>query len=406
MGRERTAVIIGGGIVGVTSAYTLAREGWSVRIVERLDGPGRAASLGNGRQLSYSYTNALASPAMLGQIPRLLLGCDKAFRLNYRFDRSFSEWLLRFLGNATPWAYRRNTLRVLRLASQSREAMDKLLAQYPIEFERKQSGKLVLLRSGKDLTAAQKMAGLKRAAGLDIEVIDAEEAARIEPALRQSPDRLAGAVYSPDDETGNCQRFTEGLCRISEESFGVELLTGREVTKIIPQSCGANVVLGDGQSLQCDLLVIANGHHANDLLSPLGHRLPIEPMKGYSFTAPIGNAPPQVSITDSARRIVFTNLGDRMLVAGIAEIGRVDGSVDPSRLESMIASARSSLPEAAIYSHADGGWAGMRPMTPNSQPIIRMISRGIAVNAGQGMLGWTLAMGSAEVLADIVRRDG
>ena len=138
------------------------------------------------------------------------------------------------------------------------------------------------------------------------------------------------------------------------------------------------------------------------LLAPLGHSLPITPMKGYSFTAPIGNAPPEVSITDSRRRIVFTRSSDRMLVAGIAEIGTLDTRVDPVRLASMKQAARQSLPEAADFTKTDAGWAGFRPMTPNSQPIIRQLERGIAVNAGHGMLGWTLAMGSAERLSRAV----
>ena len=389
-------------MIGVTSAYALARDGWSVRLIDSLPQIAMGASLGNGRQLSYSHTNALANPRMLPQIPGLLLGCNPAFRMGMRPELDFAIWLAQFLGNSSSAAYRRNTLKTLELAEQSRSAMGRLLEKHAIEFDRKKAGKLVLLHSEAASHAARKSMEMKQWAGSSQQMLSAAEACEIEPALAQSPKPIIGAVYSPDDETGDCSRFARELCKVLTEQYGLELITGRKVASIERALAGASVRLEDGETLEAHLVVVANGHRANDLLEPMGHRQPIEPMKGYSFTAPLGNSPPQVSITDSARRIVFTNLGDRMLVAGIAEMGRLDCAVDPERLASMVQSARASLPEAANYSEADEGWAGMRPMTPSSYPIIRMLEPGIAVNAGQGMLGWTLAMGSAERLAEVV----
>ena len=402
MGQPRTALVIGGGIAGVTSAYALARDGWKVRLIERGEDIAQGASLGNGRQLSYSHTNALGSPAIIQQIPGLLMGRNDAFRLSLRPDLRFFEWLVRFMGNSTGSAYRRNTLETLALAQESRVAMDRLLETHGIEFDRRKAGKLVLLRGDKEVRWARDSMELKQRVGLRQHLLSAEEATEIEPALAQSPDPITGALFAPDDETGNCNLFASELARVIERDYGAELSTASEAVSLERGNGETRVSLGNGETFTADQVVVASGYCASQLLAPLGHSLPITPMKGYSFTAPIGNAPPEVSITDSRRRIVFTRSGDRMLVAGIAEIGTLDTRVDPVRLASMKQAARQSLPEAADFTKTDAGWAGFRPMTPNSQPIIRQLERGIAVNAGHGMLGWTLATGSAERLSRAV----
>ncbi len=387
----------------MTSAYALSRQGWAVTVLDRFFKPGQGASLGNGRQLSYSHTNALAGPSLLAQIPSLLFGDGGGFQMTLRGKRGYFEWLARFLVECSRQANRRNTLAVLSLAEESRRAMDDLLARHSIEFNRKNSGKLVILRSTGDVEAARPLVEAKRKAGLEQEVLSAEQACEIEPALAQASDRFAGALYAPGDETGDCSSFCRGLLSLLQSTYGVKFRGSASVDRFARIEGKVETHLANGEILTSDLVVAANGHAVNDLLAPLSHHLPVQPMKGYSFTAPLGNAAPMASVTDHKRRIVFTHCGDRLLVAGIAEMGHVDTSVDLKRLKSMIASARDSLPEAAVYSEADAGWAGLRPMTPNSQPIIRMLEPGIAVNAGHGMLGWTLAMGSAERLSELVR---
>ena len=402
MGQARTALVIGGGIIGVSSAFALAQNGWRARIVDARAGIAEGASLGNGRQLSYSHTSALASPAILAQSPRLLFGCDDAFRFRPRMDGGFARWAAEFLANCTNKAHKKNTLETLQLAEQSRSMMERVLTRFPIAFNHKVSGKLVLLRGDRELQSARRSMETKRKAGLDQHLLSPSEARDIEPALERLDEEFLGALYSPDDAAGDCHAFAKGLFETGKREFGMQFRGQAKVERVIPRNGQQIVALECGEELAADLVVIANGHQVNGLLKPLGHWLPIEPMKGYSFTAPIGNAAPIASVTDQKRRIVFTNLGDRMLVAGIAEMGRMDNQIDPSRLRSMIDAARECLPEAAVYDQADMGWVGLRPMTPNSQPITRMIEPGIAVNGGHGMLGWTLAMGSAERLAALV----
>jgi D-amino-acid dehydrogenase len=403
MRSERSALVIGGGIIGVTSAFALAQEGWQVKLIERESNVAMGASWGNGRQLSYSHTNALAAPSLLLQIPALLLGQNDAFRLKLSSDPGFLTWCLRLLANCTSSANRRNTLEALALAQKSRSAMKKLLEHHPIKFDRQRVGKLVLISGDGELRAAQRTIELRRHGGVRQALLSADEMIALEPALDCIKDRLAGALYSPDDETGDCHLFARRLLEVGQKEFGLSFVSKARIERLGASKTKPIAILETGETLESNLIVVATGYGCNDLLIPLGHRLPVLPMKGYSFTAPLGNSAPKVSITDAKRRIVFTNLGDRMLVAGIAEMGRVDSTLDPSRLENMILAAQAALPEAAIYSEADGGWTGMRPMTPNSRPIIRMLEPGIAVNVGHGMLGWTLAMGSAERLCEVVR---
>jgi len=402
VGRNRKAIVIGGGVVGVTTAHALARSGWAVRVVDRCAEVAQEASWGNGRQLSYSHATALASPGLVRQMPGLLLGYSDAFRMTLHGREGYLRWLARFLTQCLPAPSKRNTLAILRLAEESRLAMDDLLARHTIEFGRATTGKLIVLTHQREVEAALPILAAKRRAGLAQDLLSPDQAYEIEPALVHSADPISGALYAPGDETGDCHAFTVALMRLTEGRYGARFIGGTKATHLSRLKGKVGIGLESGEFLHSDLVVVASGHAANDMLAPIGYRLPIQPMKGYSFTAPLGTAAPKVSITSGKRRIVFTHCGDRMLVAGLAEMGRVDCRVDPQRLQAMIASARAALPEAALYSEADQGWVGLRPMTPTSQPVIGMVGPGIAVNVGHGMLGWTLAMGAAERLSRAV----
>ena len=402
MPSKKTAIIVGGGIIGATSAYTLARDGWAVRLLEAMPDVALGASFGNGRQLSYSHTSALAAPSIVKQIPRLVWGRDEAFRIRLRFDRHFAGWLVAFLAQCTANRHKRNTLEALELAEASRRAMDHLQEQHPIPFDHRKTGKFVLLRGEEAVANARVSVASKQAQGVDQRLLSPAEAFEIEPALANCAEPIDAAIFTASDESGDCRRFAAELLSWLSEQYEVAFQGSSHAVELRRAHRASVVTLASGEELEADLVVVSSGHRSNELLAPLGHRLPIEPMKGYSFTAPLGNAAPVASVTDAKRRIVFTHLGDRILVAGVAEMGRVDSKVDELRLASMVACARASLPGAAVYSDASPGWAGMRPMTPNSLPIIQMLAPGIAANTGHGMLGWTMAMGSAERLARVV----
>lgn len=392
-------IVLGAGVVGVATAHALARRGATVRLVDRGAGPGQGASFANGAQLSYAYVDALAAPALLAKLPKLALGLDPLFRLSPGFDPGFYAWLAAFLREMTAARFARNTLEVLALALESQAAMQALLARDPIAFDHAVPGKMHLYYDAGSLAAAARTVALKQRYGVAQAVLSTEAAIAIEPALVQARG-LAGVVHSPTDAVGDARKFCERLLELCERDLGLVARFGAEAVAIERIAGRWMLRLADGETLGARRLVLCAGPQARSLGHKLGLRLPIQPMKGYSFTAPPGPEAPAVSITDTRRKIVFCRLGGRMRVAGLAELGARDATIDPARASLVRQLAREALPQAADYDAIESEWAGLRPMTPSSQPIVRWVDPGLAVNVGHGMLGWTLAMGSAARLAD------
>ena len=403
MGTGKDAIVVGAGIVGATSAFAMAKAGWKVRLVDSHPEPGMGASFGNGRQLSYSYTNALASPDILAELPRLALGLDPGFRLRLAPSISSLRWLTRFLRNCTAKRYRQNTLDVLQLAEKSRMEMQSFLNNNPIDFDQRNAGKLILFSDQESFKNAKSMLEAKIASGSHQTAISAAEVQELEPATRQYSE-LVGAIYAPDDQTGDCALFAKRLIQLATKNYGAIFDRDHSVASLSPQGGKTAVNFPDGDEALTDMAVVCSGYHANHLLGPMGHKLPLIPMKGYSFTAPRTAMSPQVSITDAVRRIVFTDLGERVLVAGLADLGSNGADYAKERMDALVRAAKSSLPGAADYDAASDFWVGHRPLTPDSLPITRRLSRSLAVNTGHGMLGWTLAMGSAAILVEELAR--
>ena len=394
-------VVLGAGVVGIATAYALARRGLRVAIADKADTPGRGSSFANGAQLSYAYTDALASPALLGRLPALAIGLDPAFRIRLGLDPDLLRWGLGFLRNCNAGEFERATLEGLKLGLESRAALHDLLARHEIDFGHRVAGKLHLQYSDAAMKAAAQGVALKQSQGIAQTLVDAAEARRLEPAL-EGASHLAGAIYSPDEEVGDPFLFATALLHILVRDYQVEPHLGFEAVSVDRRGSGVLVHGRDGACLSADRLVVALGPAAAGFLRPMGVRLPIVPMKGYSFTAPPGAQAPRISITDGSRKIVFCALGGQIRVAGLAELGQADPKVDPARLRHLVASACASLPQAADYDSIASGWAGLRPMTPSSLPIISEVADRIFVNVGHGMLGWTFAMGSGERAAALV----
>ena len=397
-----SVIVVGAGVVGVATAYALARRGASVTLVDRETQPGQGTSFANGAQLSYLYTDALANPSLLKRAPGLLLGLEPAFRLQPSLDPAYLWWLLRFLRNATPARFRAHTLAGLQLGLESRVAMAALLAAHPLDFGHAVSGKLHVHDSPESLASAAELVALKRQHGAEQELLTAAEACALEPALHSRSGSFAGAVYTPQDAVGDPFRFCGGLLALLERSYGVTARLGDAVAQVELTPWQARLHLRSGEVLAAEQVVVCAGADSGKLLAEYGLRSALQPMKGYSFTAPPGSACPKVSITDVARKLVFCQLEGRVRVAGLAELGSFDRTVIPSRLDYLVTTAREALPLAAVYSEAGQPWAGLRPMTPTSLPIVRQVQPRLAVNMGHGMLGWTFAMGSAERLADVM----
>lgn len=398
---QQSAVIIGAGVVGVASAYALAERGWQITLVDQGAGPATGASHSNGAQLSYCFTDALGSPSTFAALPSLLAG-KGGVSIGLSARPGYLCWLARFARNCTAGRFRANTLAVLDLATRSRAAMDRLCEMHSLEFSHRVAGKVNLLYSPHDERRAAEIVAFKRDAGCEQELIDRSQLEQLDPALEGLDEAVIGAVSTPSEVVGDPLLFSRSLVDVLTSEYGMATRFDTGVRAIEERADTATITLGNGEQLNADMVVVAGGHSSNALLGPTGNAIGLQPIKGYSFEMPLANGSPQISVTDGKRRLVFTNLGDRMRVAGIAEVGNGSLDIDSARIDWLIASASESLPNAGDFSKAGKFWTGLRPSTPNSQPVIRRASKRIAINTGHGSLGWTLAMGSAEQLASLV----
>lgn len=394
--------VVGAGVAGVAAAYALARRGCRVTLVDGRAGPGQGASFANGAQLSYAYTDALANPALLRRMPGLLFGADPAFRIRLHADYDQMLWLLRFLRQCNAAAFGRNTLAGLALGLESRAALHALLERHPIDFAHEAPGKLHIHDQSVTLAAASALAGIKRQHGAEQYMLTPSEALAIEPALAGRPVSMVGAIYSPQEEVGDPHRFCLGVSGILSHHYDVATRFGETVTSVDAGRAEARLTLAGGDTIAADHVLFCTATVPR--FAPLRRALAgrVATMKGYSFTAPPGTATPRVSITDVGRKIVFCRLGGEIRVAGLAQLGFRSADVTAASIARLLDQAQTALPYAADYPEAGKFWAGQRPMTANSLPVIERIAPRISVNLGHGMLGWTWAMGSAERAATMV----
>lgn len=398
-------VILGAGVVGMTSAYALARRGHRVTVVDGGPAPATAgASFSNGAQLSYAYSDALASPGLLRNLPRYLLGRDEAFRWKPSLSPTSWLWNLRFLANGTRSAFERNTLDILALALQSRQALAELLARHPIDFDHRKAGKLHLHASAATLEQARRVGELKRALGADQQILSPKEAIAREPALAHYSAPFAGAVWSPMDELGDPLKFCHGLRSVLEGEYGVNFLFGTRITGLRLSGRGIAAVSTAQGELAARRVVLSLGTGSVHVARSVGVALPIWPMQGYSLTMPAAPEAPTASITDTARKLVLCRIGECLRVAGLADLCAGEAPFASERAATLLSAVRAVFPKAGRYDDQRQGWTGFRPLTPDSRPLIGSTSiEGLYLNCGHGSLGWTLAMGSAEKLAGSIR---
>ncbi|HWU63787.1 MAG TPA: FAD-dependent oxidoreductase [Ensifer sp.] len=397
--------VIGAGVVGVSTAYVLARRGYRVTLIDAADAPGTGASAGNAAQLSWAYGDAMASPALIRNLPRIMLGRDPAFRIAWQADPDFLIWGLRFLANATPRRWWANTSAILDLAAVSRQELATLLRETGIAFDYRLAGKLHLYNDAASFVAARATVDRKNALGLDQRMLSREDAEDIEPALRHYQSEIAGAVYTPGDALGDAAAYCRALTNYLVREYAVTTLLAHRV-------CGFRTVKGrlrairflDRDEFAVDLAVLAAGPGAPVLAREVPEARAIRPVRGYSLTIPLAEGLPRVSLTDVKRKLAFAAIGDRFRVAGLADITAVGAGFDRKRFGALRTAASSVLPEFQVASSDDVIWSGERPTTPSSQPIIcaSRRTRGLYMNIGHGMLGWTLALGSARKMAELI----
>lgn len=401
-------IVIGGGVIGTTSAYFLAKAGHSVELVEQEPEGGQGVSAGNGGQLSYAYVEPLAGPDLWAKFPAILLGLDSAVRIRPRFSADALGWTAAFLAQCFGPRQRAALSDLLRLAVESRAAMGELLADAALDFDHGQRGKLILYRDQQALDGAGALAEIKRAHGFKIEVLDRARCLALDPALGGYGNDFAGGVYAPEDESGDCGKFTRALLAHAQARLGLEVHTSTRVLRLNAEGgrvTGLELTPIDhaGGTRLADAVVLAAGIDAPRLAATIGLDLPIQPVKGYSITAPARAAAPQVSLTDRSERIVFARLGDRLRAAAFADLDGWSPAVKPDRAAALQALVRKLFPDGADWDRATPVWAGQRPMTPSGRPLIGASGRpGLYLNAGHGGLGWTLACGAAKRLATVI----
>jgi len=387
--------VIGGGVVGLATAYALVREGLSVVLVEARDQLASATSFANGGQLSYRYVAPLADAGVPWQALGWLLRGDSPLRLRLRLDPAQWRWLLQFVMACRSSVNRRNAAQLLDLALHSQATLERWREDDGLsDFAWRQNGKLVAFRSERAFAHG-------RAHLLDPDsqrVLGASEVRALEPALADAP--FVGAVLTADEEVADCHRFCERLAERLRASGQCRFLLGSPVTRLISRDDQVVAMQLGREQVDVERLVLCAGHRSAGLALP-GLRLPVYPLKGYSLTAPIATVhrAPETSITDYERKIVYARLDQRLRVAAMVDIVGYDETVDARRLDSMRRQALETLPQAADYTKAVE-WAGMRPATPTGVPIVGASAyRNLLLNLGHGALGFTLACGSGERLA-------
>lgn len=396
-------VVLGAGVVGLTTAYCLTQDGHRVTVLDRAAGPACGASFANGAQLSYSYVAPLASPSALRDIPGWLLDRRSPLRFHPRIDPHQWSWCLRFLAACSAGRGRTTTERLLALAFYSRTLVDRLVDD-GLEFEHSRTGKLVVYSSAGGLEGARRQLEFQRRFGCRQEVLDTAACLTIEPALAAIRHRIAGGIFTPDEQAGDCRLFCTGLeQRIRLASAGASFVYGSTARRFLT---GGDRILGvetEQGVIEADAYVLALGTGSRQLARSAAIALPIYPLKGYSITVPVrdGAAAPRVSITDYARKIVYARLGDRLRIAGMADIVGDDESIDEARLALLVEQAREAFPDSADFRRLEP-WAGLRPATPTGMPILGPTPwTNLLLNVGHGALGFTLAMGSARIVADL-----
>lgn len=396
-------IVVGGGVIGVTSAYWLRRAGHDVELIEQEHEAGQGVSAGNGGQLSYAYVEPLAGPDLWTKFPAILLGLDSAVRVRPRFSKDALTWTASFLAHCFGPRQKATLTDLLLLAGESRAALADLLREVPLDFDHAARGKLILYRDQQSLDAAGHLAEIKRAHGFRLEILDRARCLTLDPALGGYGNGFAGGVHAPEDEAGDCGKFTRALLAHLRDSLGVEAHTSTRVVRLNLRDGRVRGVELDTGTRNADAIVLANGIDAPRLAATIGLDLPIQPVKGYSITAPARATAPAISLTDRAEKIVFARLGNRLRAAAFADLDGWSPVVRPDRAAALQSLARRLFPDGADWDAADPVWAGQRPMTPSGRPLIGASGRpGLYLNAGHGGLGWTLACGAAKRLVQVI----
>ncbi len=397
-------LVLGAGVIGVTSAYYLSKAGHDVVVLDRQPGPALETSFANAGEISPGYSSPWAGPGIPVKAIKWLLMPDGPLVIRPMLDPRMWLWGLRLLANCTEKAYAINKGRMVRLAEYSRDKMIELRAETGIAYDGRQQGTLQLFRAQKQLDHAADDIAVLEQYGVPYEVLDRAGCVAAEPGLATAQVGFVGGLRLPNDETGDCKLFTERLAALAERR-GVTFRFGEKIAAIEAEGGRVSGVRTAGGSLRADAYVVALGSYSPLLLRPLRVDVPVYPIKGYSLTVPITDetVAPVSTVMDETYKVATTRLGDRIRIGGTAEIAGYDNRLRPLRRGPLERSLRDLFPAAGDVGKATF-WSGLRPMTPDGTPVLGRAPgyANLFLNTGHGTLGWTMAAGSGVVLADLV----
>ena len=394
--------VLGGGVIGICSAYYLARSGAEVTVFDRQDGPALETSFANAGQVSPGYSTPWAAPGIPLKAIKWMF--QKHAPLAIRLDGSLAQlnWMFQMLRNCSPERYAVNKERMMRVAEYSRACLQQLRADTGIEYEQRTGGTLQLFRTQAQVNAVHRDIEVLRECNVPYELLTRDQLVRVEPALAQAGERLCGGLRLPNDETGDCHMFTKNLANIAS-GLGVNFRFGEAVDGLISEVGRVTGVRVAGREFRADRYVLAFGSYSRVALASLGINLPVYPVKGYSLTVPLIDPAlaPQSTVLDETYKIAVTRFDNRIRVGGMAELGGYDLRLNLHRRATLEMVVNDLFPGGDV-SHATF-WTGLRPMTPDSTPIIGATNMyNLFLNTGHGTLGWTMACGSGKLIADLV----
>ncbi len=396
-------VVLGGGVVGVTSAWYLAKAGHKVTLLERRDGVALETSHANAGQISPGYASPWAAPGIPLKAAKWLLQKHAPFTVRPTSDPFQLRWMLKMFANCTPAAYAVNKGRMVRLAEYSRDCMKQLRGELALDYEGRQLGTLQLFRSQAQLDASQRDIAVLEEYGVPYQSLNADGCEEVEPALARVRGKVVGGLRLPGDETGDCFRFTQALADEARE-LGVSFVFNCTIDEVEIAKGRAVAVRAGEQRFQADAIVCALGSYGTGFLRPLGIELPVYPVKGYSLTLPMTDAEgaPRSTVLDETYKVAITRFDERIRVGGMAELSGFNLALNPRRHDTLAMVVRDLFPQGGNLEQASF-WTGLRPMTPDGTPLVGPSPiPGLWLNTGHGTLGWTMAAGSGQLLSDLI----
>lgn len=395
-------IVLGSGVIGVASAYYLAQQGAEVTVLDRQAGPAEETSFGNAGQISPGYSTPWAAPGIPFKAVKWMFQHHAPLAINLDGSMWQLQWMAQMLKNCNPQSYAVNKERMMRVAEYSRDCLRELRKDTGINYENRAKGTLQLFRKEAQMEAVQRDISVLQECGVSYELLNGNELGRVEPALANAQDKLVGGLHLPNDETGDCYLFTNALAQIAKE-LGVNFQFNQNVEKLIVEGDEIKGVQVNGTVLTADRYVLAFGSYSRDFLKPLDLQLPVYPVKGYSLTIPIVDPAfaPQSTVLDETYKIAITRFDQRIRVGGMAELSGFNLGLNEDRRTTLQMVTQDLFPGGDMAQASF--WTGLRPMTPDSTPIIGATRfKNLFLNTGHGTLGWTMACGSGKLISDIV----